>query len=303
MKIIKTGEYPSVYMPEHHKAISSNGCVYIHILVAEEKLGRPLTPQECVHHVNENKNDYSKSNIWIFKTMGDHAAYHMAIKNNDNYLLLCENNVYECLTVSCDNYDELSMFMKRYNMLKSSKKKIYICPKCGKEKSQSGKMCWECFNKNRESDIPTGEELSDLLKEYNYSQIGRMYNVTSNAVKKWAKKYDLYERQFHNIPDKNILMALLQKNSRRYVAKIYNVDPETVKNWEEKLGIVLPALLSVECVETGETFESKKLACIAKYPKINPHVASNGITKACKTGIAYKGYHWKALRYIKEFED
>jgi len=54
-RITRIGEYPSVYMPEHHRTIKASGCVYVHILVAEKKLGRKLMSEECVHHVNGDK--------------------------------------------------------------------------------------------------------------------------------------------------------------------------------------------------------------------------------------------------------
>ena len=38
----------------------------------------------------------------------------------------------------------------------------------------------------RKTNIPSEAELNNLLKTKNYSEIGRMYNVSANAVKKWA---------------------------------------------------------------------------------------------------------------------
>ena len=46
--------YECVYMPNHHKAFD-NGCVYEHILKAEEKLKRELKDEEVVHHIDFNK--------------------------------------------------------------------------------------------------------------------------------------------------------------------------------------------------------------------------------------------------------
>ena len=55
--------YKMLYMPAHHRA-DSTGCVYEHIVVAEKKLGRELKDGECVHHLNEirNDNDYEIKN-------------------------------------------------------------------------------------------------------------------------------------------------------------------------------------------------------------------------------------------------
>ena len=48
--------YVEVMMPEHPNA-RSNGTILEHRLMAERKLGRLLTKEECVHHVNEIRND------------------------------------------------------------------------------------------------------------------------------------------------------------------------------------------------------------------------------------------------------
>lgn len=35
--------YKLIYMPEHPRVIGISGCVYEHIIIAEQKLGRLLT--------------------------------------------------------------------------------------------------------------------------------------------------------------------------------------------------------------------------------------------------------------------
>lgn len=40
--------------------------------------------------------------------------------------------------------------------------------------------------------IPSKDELIDLFKKYNtFENIGRLYGITGNAIKKWCKKYEL----------------------------------------------------------------------------------------------------------------
>ena len=48
------------------------------------------------------------------------------------------------------------------------------------------------YNKSKKvENRPSKEELSSLLKDYSKSAIGRMYDVSYNAVHKWCKKYNI----------------------------------------------------------------------------------------------------------------
>lgn len=67
------GGYVWIYMPEHHRA--SNGRVFEHILVAEEKLGRKVTRDEVVHHINHVKTDNRPENLEVVGR-GEHVRNH-----------------------------------------------------------------------------------------------------------------------------------------------------------------------------------------------------------------------------------
>lgn len=71
-----------------------------------------------------------------------------------------------------------------------------VCLKCGKPVSQSGRLCRECYNQIRASKCPSKEELESLIYSIPFVQIGKKFNVTDNAVRKWCIKYNLpYRRQ------------------------------------------------------------------------------------------------------------
>ena len=65
--------YRMILMRDHPRA-RANGYVLEHILVAEKKLGRPLTPEEEVHHRNHIKTDNDPDNLVIYK---DHLEHWM----------------------------------------------------------------------------------------------------------------------------------------------------------------------------------------------------------------------------------
>lgn len=77
------------------------------------------------------------------------------------------------------------------NANKIEKEKVY-CTVCGREingRSESG-LCASCAGKKRaqrergSSIEPSKEELSQLIVEKSFSEIGRMFKVTDNAIRK-----------------------------------------------------------------------------------------------------------------------
>lgn len=70
-----------VYQPDHPHA-RENGYVYEHILVAENKLGRFLTDNEVVHHIDENKLNNSPDNLMVFSSPSEHMKYHWETRNH-----------------------------------------------------------------------------------------------------------------------------------------------------------------------------------------------------------------------------
>lgn len=66
--------YVYVYFPEHPKS-TKDGYIMEHILVIEKSIGRHLEPNECVHHINENKKDNRVENLKLM-TKSEHMRYH-----------------------------------------------------------------------------------------------------------------------------------------------------------------------------------------------------------------------------------
>lgn len=67
------------------------------------------------------------------------------------------------------------------------------CKECGEPKvSNKLELCLKCVSKKRRKVIrPTKEELQVMLWEKPTIQIAKQYNITDNAVAKWAKNYGL----------------------------------------------------------------------------------------------------------------
>jgi hypothetical protein len=168
----KMGEYLCEFAPDHPRA-TKEGYVRTHILMAEKKIGRYLNPEECVHHIDENKYNNSLDNLMVFKTIADHSAFHKGVE------AVCEGDVWYC-----------------------PKKRIYhkeLCTICGVNyKYAEADMCIECWNnlnnrfiKNTNIERPSREVLKEKIRTRSFLQVGKEYGVSDNAVRKWCKFYGL----------------------------------------------------------------------------------------------------------------
>lgn len=156
-----TGKYLAIQKPKHPKA-RNDGYVYIHQLQVEKKLGRLLNDKECVHHIDEDKYNNNVDNLMVFKTKADHTAFHSG----------------------CEIYLDGDVWVAKIN-------KNRICSICGEIKDYHAHVCINCYSRKRASHIPEKNILIELLLKYNMTQIGKIYEVSSNAVKKWCIKYGL----------------------------------------------------------------------------------------------------------------
>lgn len=286
--VVLVGQYPSIYDPIHPRA-NKSGMVYVHVLVAEEKLGRRLSDDECVHHVNGNKCDFSEANIWVFKTKNDHSRYHMALDSGMNYVLLYNDGVYSCLIVYEAIHDEIVDFFNKSSVTINPKT---ICPLCGGVKSVQSIRCNNCYDRTRGLNIPE-DTLRDMLANMSYVAVAKHYGVTDTAIRKIAKKYGINKQCYPVAPDGKELMQLLRKYTRRAVAEHYGVSSGTVLSWQKQHEIHVFGQHEVVCIETGELFDTKSEAARCKYPDVSVGYARTMIGKSCKTGNIFGTFHWR----------
>lgn len=76
----------------------------------------------------------------------------------------------------------------------SQKKQDVFCKECGIKISQrtvTG-LCEQCINIARRTvQRPNREELKELIRTTPFTQIGKMYNVSDNSIRKWCKAENL----------------------------------------------------------------------------------------------------------------
>ncbi len=97
----------------------------------------------------------------------------------------CHNNLLNISLIN-KNSDEISTY---YSSLKPTGK----CPSCNSDVYGTKYCCVDCVSKDRRKvkNRPSKTKLMKMIKESNYCAIGREYGVSDNAVRKWAKVYNL----------------------------------------------------------------------------------------------------------------
>lgn len=89
-------------------------------------------------------------------------------------------------------YFEDQSYPIRSKTLKS--KHVNKCIKCGEKVYSKNSLCVHCYHEKQAKNIPSKEELLNLILTFPLTQIGEMYSVSSKAVERWCKKYDLPSR-------------------------------------------------------------------------------------------------------------
>lgn len=109
-----------------------------------------------------------------------------------NYL----NNNINNLQILCPNCHSLTPNYKALNENKNTRtrtqtKKNY-CIDCGIEITYQALRCIKCAGLNKRQKKPvTREELKILIRTLPFTTIGKQFNVTDNAIKKWCISYNL----------------------------------------------------------------------------------------------------------------
>ncbi len=174
-EIREVNGYRTIFMPEHPKSMKGNweGYVYEHIFVAENNIGRPLTNDECVHHLDFNRSNNRKENL-IVLLKSQHAKLHMWLNSGAPVVKTAE--------------------MKGMNSGKVKVIEPEYCKSCGRTLQEKQKLycsvdCYSCCK--RKVERPSKKELEKDLSQMSWLSIGKKYGVSDNAVRKWAKAYSI----------------------------------------------------------------------------------------------------------------
>lgn len=135
------------------------------------------------HKYTADEIDYFAT-VWkdkVYLIPVDETSVTKSIKfDDDQYLASNILSAYERLSD-----DEL------YNSSSSGK---YYCEDCGCEISVGAVKCLSCRNKEKSNHLPSREDLKKLIRTTPFTTIGKQFNVSDNAIRKWCDKYGLPRR-------------------------------------------------------------------------------------------------------------
>jgi hypothetical protein len=131
---------------KHPLAHKSNGTVYLHRHIMSIFIGRWIDVDEHVHHIDGDGLNNRISNL-VLLTKSEHTAIH-----NRNFI---------CFTHKCKHCNKI--YTSKY------KDSTYCSP--------------ECFSYGRKIFDITKEELSKLVWSLPMREVGKLYNVSDNAIK------------------------------------------------------------------------------------------------------------------------
>ena len=130
-------------------------------------LGRPLKPQEVVHHKDRDKRNNNQDNLLVFVDNSNHTRFH----HTGIYAPTDEENV-----------------------VYAPKQYIDACAMCGAPLRQANKhnQCWNCWSvSQRKVQRPDAETLAHAVANNSMVAVGKMYGVSDNAIRKWCKSYGI----------------------------------------------------------------------------------------------------------------
>lgn len=132
------------------------------------------------HHINPNEKEYSISKMMDW--------------SNDRI----EKEIVKCILVCKNCHGEIHDDEYNYDIKINYNDWILItCEFCGKEfktTRNSRKYCSQkCSSLSQRKTInrPTKNELRELISNNTWVDIGRMFNVSDNTIRKWSKQYNL----------------------------------------------------------------------------------------------------------------
>ena len=134
---------------------------------------------------------YFNNQVYLFPTGLAKGSLTLSIdkpkKQNQRYIE--DFVIYKVLDIDLKTWTKLKEETRKQEQ---ENKNQYFCPDCGAPVSEEGRRCITCARIfSRKVERPSREELKNLIRNKPFTQIGKDFDVTDNAVRKWCKVYNL----------------------------------------------------------------------------------------------------------------
>lgn len=162
-----------------------------------------------LHHINGDSSDNRLENLMLLcpnchSQTENYCGNHNQRYKTKYYCKGCGKEIEPTRTQFCDEcYEKITTEGERLEAINKNfyNKTIYgYCKICGNEiysKSKYG-LCDTCVHTiamRKVKDRPSKEVLQELINRMPYTQIGKMYGVNDNTIRKWCKRYGIEKQK------------------------------------------------------------------------------------------------------------
>lgn len=145
------------------------------------------------HHVNPSTKCFSLCGSGLMKAMPSQ------LEEAKKCILVCANchrGIHHHAVEVPQNWQQFYLEDVANNLLNEyfDKKQIHLhyCIDCGQEISHKAIRCVDCANKYQQlTNRPDRETLKNLIRTVPFTTIGKMFEVSDNAIRKWCKNENL----------------------------------------------------------------------------------------------------------------
>lgn len=179
----------------------------------EEWLGKPINLQ--VHHIDGNKCNCTENNLQLLcpnchsytDNFGTKNVVNQRDKIDDEQFLTAISNSYTIreallslgLSDAGANYSrakKLLVLNPNIHLKTREENKSKHCQRCGKDISNTAEYCSDCSHlMSRLVERPDREKLKYLIRNESFVSIGKYFNLSDNAIRRWCKTENLPYRK------------------------------------------------------------------------------------------------------------